>query len=69
METSCELLWCKVNIQGMKQLLIGAYYSHNEEDADILNELEESLNRLGNRDDHLLLCGDFNFPGWDWKSK
>ncbi len=53
----------------MKQLLIGAYYSHNEEDADILNELEESLNRLGNRDDHLLLCGDFNFPGWDWKSK
>ena len=69
METNCELLWCKVGIQGTKQLLIGAYYRPKEEEADSLEELEASLDRLGNRDDHFLLGGDFNFPGWDWESK
>ncbi len=27
------------------------------------------MNRLGSRDDHVLLSGDFNFHGWDWESK
>ncbi len=45
METNCELLRCKVSIQGTKQLLIGAYYYPKEDDADSLTELEESLTR------------------------
>ncbi len=54
METNCELLWCKVSIQGMKQLLIGAYYHPKEDEADSFTELEVSLNVLWCRDDYVL---------------
>ncbi len=67
METNCKLLWCKVGIQGVKQLLIGAYYHTKEEDADSCVEFAILLNRLGNKDDRVLLGGDSTFLAGIWK--
>ena len=67
LETDCEILWAKINIKGSKVLHVGAYYRPNEGDENSLDQLEASLLRIGNRDENILLAGDFNFPGWDWK--
>ena len=66
LETDCELLWCRVEIQGSKNLHIGAYYRPHERDEESLNQLEASLNRLGDTNDNIILGGDFNFPGMNW---
>ena len=68
LETDFELLWCKVDIHGARNLHIGAYYRPHEQDEDSLMELEKSLDRLHGDNDHIILGGDFNFPGWDWKN-
>ncbi len=69
-ETDCEIIWCKINIHGFEQLLIGAYYRPKEDNANSLAELETSLNRIDISKDHIILVfGDFNFPGRDWGQK
>ena len=68
LETECELLWCKIQITGCKILHIGAYYRPHVGDENSLQELEKSLSLLNPAHD-ILLGGDFNFPGWDWKNK
>ena len=50
-----------------ENLHIAAYYRPNEKDEHSLDELEKSLHQLGERDDGVIIAGDFNFPGWDWK--
>jgi hypothetical protein len=67
LETDCEILWCKFDIRGSKTLHVGAYYRPNEGDEASIDQLEASLLRIGNRDENILLAGDFNFPGWNWK--
>lgn len=69
LETDCEVLWCKLNTKGSKTLQIGAYYRPHEDDEDSLNELETSLQRIGSRNENVILGGDLNFPSWDWKNK
>ena len=69
LDTDCEIIWCKISIVGLKTLHIGAYYRPHEGDEKSLDELQKSLSRLGDTDQSILLGGDFNFPGWDWKNK
>ena len=59
-------MWCKVQISGKKTLHIEAYYKPHENDEEALLELEGSLS-LVNVNHQILLAGDFNLPGWDWK--
>jgi hypothetical protein len=67
--TDCELLWCKFNLAGSKTLHVGAYYRPHVQDADSLEALDTSLSRLESRvNQPVILAGDFNFPGWDWKN-
>ena len=61
------MLWTKLDIKGSKTLFIGAYYRPHENDEESLNELEKSLARLSQQH-NIILGGDFNFPGWDWKT-
>lgn len=66
LETDCEILWCKLKMQGNKTIHVGSYYRPHESDENSLVELEKSLGKI--KDNHqVLLAGDFNFPGWDWK--
>ena len=64
LETGCGVIGCKLQISGKKTLHIGAYYKPHENDEEALLELERSLS-LVNVNHHVLLTGDFNFPGWD----
>ena len=66
LDTDCELTWCKISSDGQKTLHIGAFYRPHEKDELSLDELQKSLNRLGETDQNILLAGDFNLPGWDW---
>ena len=59
-------MWFKLQISGKKTLHIEAYYRLHENDEEALLELERSLS-LVNVNHHILLAGDFNLPGWDWK--
>ena len=68
LETECELLWCNIHITGCKTLHIGAYYRPHVGDENSLQELDKSLSVINPAHD-ILLGGDFNFPGWDWKNK
>ena len=66
LETGCEIIWCTLQISGKKTLHIEAYYRPHENDEEAFLELERSLS-LVNVNHHILLAGDFNLPGWDWK--
>ena len=52
---------------GSKTIHVAAYYRPHEGDQDSLMELQQSLSRL-DKGHHMLIAGDFNFPGWDWKN-
>ena len=39
------------------------------EDEESLKELTKSLDRLADKSEGILLGGDFNLPGWNWKDK
>ena len=66
LETDCELIWGGLSIYGWKPLHIGAYYRREEKDKDSLHQLQMSLSRL-KKTDSIVLAGDFNLPGWNWK--
>ena len=69
LETNCEILWCRLEVYGTKTIHICAYYRPHEGDEDSLQQLEDSLVKLKQKHENVLIGGDFNFPGWDWKNK
>jgi len=70
LQTDCEIIWAKIQLVGAKTLLICCYYQPKTSDEHSLHEFQESLNRASSpKDSILLIGGDFNLPGWDWKSK
>ena len=66
LDTSCEILWCKISTTNGKNIYVGAYYRPHENDEESLEHLDTSLKRLQNTSSHIVLGGDFNTPGWDW---
>ena len=70
LQTTCEIIWIKINIVGCKTLYICSFYNPNTSDENSMINLNESINRAANiKDAFLLIGGDFNLPGWDWKSR
>ena len=67
LETDCEILWCKVALQGSKSLHIAAYCRFYEKDEYSLGEFGKALSRLGGHNGNVIITRDFNFPGWDWR--
>ena len=66
--TDCEIEWCKIQVQGSKQLYVGSFYMPHRSMTD-LRKLDESLSKLQERNDkHIMLCGDFNCPDIDWET-
>ena len=70
LDTNCELIWVKLQMPSKKNIHIGAYYRHHVSDESSVQEFDISLSRLaGSNDTTIIVGGDMNFPGWDWKSK
>ena len=67
-QTSCELVWAKVNINHYQNVYIGAYYRPHLSDYNSIKQLEISLNQLINTAPYSVvwLAGDFNAPNIDW---
>ena len=70
LQTTCEIIWIKINIVSCKTLYICSFYNPNTSDENSMINFSESINRAVNiKDAFLLIGGDFNLPGWDWKSR
>ena len=65
-----ESVWVKINITGCKSLFIGGFYRPHVSDIINLEAFGDALSKLSKKSNSIVLVGgDFNFPGWDWKNK
>ena len=69
LQTDCEIVWCKLELAGQKAMYIASYYNPKTSNEQGYLELEKSLERASSTNAVLIICGDFNLPGWDWKEK
>ena len=62
-----EHIWCRLGDDKGKGLLVGVCYRTGSQifDYDLSARIREMLTEL--RDDRVLLMGDFNYPGVDWR--
>ena len=69
LQTSCEILWVKLDIPTCKDLYLGGFYRPHSSDLPSLEQLNDSLNKLMNltRDPTIWLSGDFNAPDISWQ--
>ena len=69
-KTDCEILWIKVKLKYRRDLLIGAYYRNDVSNESSFRSMAESLRLACNSQNAIIvLGGDLNFPGFDWKEK
>ena len=70
LDTSCEIIWCKIHLVGIKDLYACAYYRPHVSDQHSLDQLNISLAKVQEHTTNptLLLAGDFNAPDIDWQS-
>ena len=64
----CESLWIEITLGNTNKLLCGCIYrspDHNQENVERLCDLICSAATKSNS--HILITGDFNFPGIDWR--
>ncbi|XP_072028441.1 uncharacterized protein [Amphiura filiformis] len=72
LDSNCEVVWISISVQGMKQIIVGAFYRSHQfgNTTEYLDQLRDSLSKIkrSNRS-HIWLAGDFNLPGVDWDSQ
>lgn len=70
LNTSCELIWCKIHAFGIKDFYVCAYYRPHVSDQSSLDRLNLSLAEVREHKSSptVLLAGDFNAPNIDWRS-
>jgi exonuclease III len=65
LDTDCEIIWCKIQQKGNKDLYICSYYNPKMSDSESMTEFETSVQRAAANNPCLLIGGDFNLPGWN----
>ncbi|XP_060582784.1 uncharacterized protein LOC132739146 [Ruditapes philippinarum] len=68
LQTDCENLWVKIEMQGSKLLLVGSYYKPKENDPYSLDEFNKSLSMATKSNATEWVGGDFNMPKLDWSN-
>ena len=70
LQTSCEILWVKLNFQKCRDLYLGAFYRPHVSDQFSLEQLSYSLNKLTNHANNPIIwsSGDFNSPDIEWQT-
>ncbi|MEW8547734.1 MAG: endonuclease/exonuclease/phosphatase family protein, partial [Candidatus Thiodiazotropha sp.] len=70
LDASCEVIWARIKLVGNGTVYLCSYYRYHVSDDASVSELESSIARARTiRNATLVIGGDFNFPGWDWKTK
>ena len=68
LQTECEIVWCKLELVGHKAIYLCSYYNPRTSNEESINQLGKSLERAASiKYAFLVIAGDFNLPGWDWK--
>ena len=69
-DTDCEIVWAKIRLVNNKDLYLAACYNPKTSNEQSLDELGKSLFRFNkNAKSNIIIAGDFNLPGWEWKTK
>ena len=70
LDTNSEIKWVKIHSNHAQPLFISCFYRPPSSDKTAIEELNKSVCRLtnSNKIPNVLLTGDFNMPGIDWKS-
>lgn len=68
LQTDCENIWVKIEMQGSKPLLVGSYYKPKENDPYSLDEFNKSLSMATKSNATVWVGGDFNMPKLDWSN-
>lgn len=65
-----EIMWVKVTCKGHKDIIFRGIDRPHVTDSTTIPDLKEWLTILFQRKRRLglILAGDLNFPGWDWKT-
>ena len=68
LDTDCKLVWANMNLKGNGNIYICAYYHRNVTDEESIRNFETSVTRASAINNEILIIGgDMNFPGWNWK--
>ena len=65
-DPTCEIVWVEIKLKGCCDLHVGAFYRPHQGNAESVTALQESISRANKPNVHIVLGGDFNFPGIDW---
>ena len=64
-----ETIWVKISSPNCKSIYVAACYRPEHSDTATLDALDSSLEKICGKDNNIILLGgDFNLPGWDWKN-
>ena len=67
LDTDAEIVWARIQRSGCKDLRICAFY--NPKTSEDITAFETSVQRACTSNSHVLIGGEFNLPGWNWKEK
>lgn len=62
-----ESAWCLVKL-GTNLVVIGAIYRSPNTSIEYLEAIQHYVEKQKTRNQRLIIAGDFNLPGVDWKS-
>jgi hypothetical protein len=69
-DENCEMIWAKIEIVGKKTLYISSFYNHKTSNEENIEWFDTSVKRACQlKNAALIIGGDFNLPGWDWKNR
>ena len=69
LQTDCEILWVKLELEGYKSLYIASYYRNQEGDSHSFEELRKSLEHVSQLKGDVWVLGDLNFPDISWSEE
>ena len=67
---SCEIVWTCIHNKTAQTLIIGSFYCPPQSPASVLEELTKSIEYIKAEYplSKVILAGDFNSPGIDWRN-
>ncbi|CAG2215457.1 unnamed protein product [Mytilus edulis] len=69
-DAKSEMVWAKIEIKGSRSLYVSSFYNPKTSDEQSIKWFDTSVKRATQiKNAAILIGGDFNLPGWDWKNK
>ena len=70
LSTDCEILWIKIKLKGRRTLLVSCFYHPHTGYKESMENFLSSIRRASTHENAIIVIGgDFNLPGFDWRAK